>query len=116
MKKGAYQQKTDKRKSSESIPQDPGPEAQDLNYVQSEIRTWLKKTRFKPALFGVSQADAWKKIGELNGLYEQALAAERARYDALLEERTRTTAVQLARRMVQQAMEGQKAGDESLGT
>ena len=40
---------------------------------------------------GVNEADVWKKIAELNALYEAALSAERARYDALLkEQRDRT--------------------------
>lgn len=56
------------------------------------IRSWLKQVRFKRTFFGVSEADVWKKIAELNGLYETMLNAERARYDALLEERIRAMA------------------------
>lgn len=64
------------------------------------IRTWLKQVRFKKTAFGgVDQADVWKKIGELNSLYEQALAAERMRYDALMEERIKSAARQPERRM-----------------
>lgn len=61
-----------------------------LNHEQARIQTWLKQVRFKKTLFGgVDEADLWKKIAELNSMYEAALSAERARYDALLAERGR---------------------------
>ncbi len=59
-----------------------------LNHEQENIQRWLKQVRFKKTLFGgVDEADVWKKIAELNEMYEAALSAERARYDALLTER-----------------------------
>ena len=58
--------------------------SEPLNHEQERIQKWLKQVRFKKTLFGVDEADLWKKIGELNILYEAALSAERARYDALL--------------------------------
>ena len=62
--------------------------AEPLNHEQENIRKWLKQVRFKRTTFGgVNEADVWKKIGELNSLYESALSAERARFDALLAER-----------------------------
>ena len=62
--------------------------AEPLNHEQERIQKWLKQVRFKKTLFGgVNEADLWKKIAELNSLYEAALSAERARYDALIEER-----------------------------
>lgn len=61
------------------------PAAEPLNHEQARIQAWLKQVRFQKTTFGgVSEADVWKKIGELNTLYEAALSAERARYDALL--------------------------------
>lgn len=63
-------------------------DSKPLNHEQERIREWLKQVRFKQTVFGgVEEADVWKKIAELNALYETALAAERARYDALLAER-----------------------------
>lgn len=57
-----------------------------LNHEQEKIRLWLQKVRFRKCLFGgVLESDVWKKIGELDALYEAALSAERARYDGLLE-------------------------------
>lgn len=58
-----------------------------LNAEQQQILQWIKKVRFKKKLFGgVSEAHVWKKIEELNSMYEASLVAERARYDALLEQ------------------------------
>ena len=58
-----------------------------LNSEQQNIVEWLKKVRFQKQLFGgVSEQDVWKKIDELNKLYEAALAAERIRYETLLQE------------------------------
>lgn len=63
--------------------------AEPLNHEQGRIQDWLKQVRFKQTVIGgVDEADVWKKIAELNSLYEAALSAERARYDALLAERT----------------------------
>lgn len=56
---------------------------------RKEIQEWLSRVRFRRVLFGgVREADVWKKIAELNALYEKLLEAERIRYDTLLEERT----------------------------
>lgn len=56
-----------------------------LNHEQGQILEWIKKVRFRHKLFGgVDEADLWKKIAELNDLYQKAISAERARYDALL--------------------------------
>lgn len=62
--------------------------AEPINHEQERIREWLKQVRFKKNIMGgVNEADVWKKISELNALYEAALSAERARYDAMLAER-----------------------------
>lgn len=94
------------------------PGAQDDTqsaYEQKRIQMWLKQVRFQKAAFGgVKEADVWKKIGELNAMYEALLTAERVRYDTLLAERVETAAQQLARQMYYQAMgtlEREKAGD-----
>lgn len=62
------------------------PQEDALNHEHERILQWLKKVRFRKSLFGgVNEQDLWKKLGELNDLYEAAISAERARYDALLE-------------------------------
>lgn len=62
-------------------------ESAPVNREHRRMIAWLKTVRFKKKLFGgVSERDVWKKIEELNGMYNLALMAERARYDALLQE------------------------------
>lgn len=66
--------------------------ADKLSREQKKIAQWLKQVRFRKTLLGgVSERDVWKKIGELNELYNEALVAERARYDALLAEAREST-------------------------
>lgn len=61
-------------------------EAPSLNFEQENIKEWLKKLHFKKKVFGgVSELDVWKKLDQLNSMYNASIAAERARYDALLE-------------------------------
>ena len=58
-----------------------------LNEEHKKMLEWLKKLKFKKKLLGgVKESDVWKKISELNRLYEAALSAERARYDTLIGE------------------------------
>ena len=97
----------------------PSPASTEpLNHEQERILKWMKQVRFKKKLFGgVSQADLWKKLAELNSIYDAAISAERARYDALLEaelkaERARYEAL-LAERCG--PAEPGKAGDDTSG-
>lgn len=86
------------------------PALEPLNHEQERIRNWLKQIHFRKAAFGgVSEADVWKKIAELNTLYEAALSAERARFDALLAERS----VRTEHTYPSGFAENRKAGDES---
>lgn len=56
-----------------------------LTAERQDIAEWLKGVKFRTKLFaGVDEVDVWKKIGQLNRLYDKALLAERARYDALI--------------------------------
>ncbi|MDD6711853.1 MAG: hypothetical protein PUE27_07220 [Sharpea porci] len=55
------------------------------NDVHDEIVQWIKTLKFKKKVIGgIDEDDVLKKMDELNSLYEKALLAERARYDALL--------------------------------
>ena len=46
--------------------------------------------KFRKKFFGgVDEADVWKKINELNQMYEELHEEERMRYDLLLEERVK---------------------------
>ena len=62
-----------------------GRPAQDMGQAQRRIGEYLEGLRFKRALFGVSEEDVWRKLAQVEQLFQQALAAERARYEALLE-------------------------------
>lgn len=65
----------------------PETEQEPISPEHQKIIEWLKKVRFKKQMLGgVSEADVWKKIDELNKLYEEALAAERIRCETLLKE------------------------------
>lgn len=76
-------------KENSKTPSIPSTDKPAINSEQQKIIDWLKKVRFRPQLFGgVSEQDVWKKIDELNKLYDAALAAERIRYETLLAERT----------------------------
>ena len=56
-----------------------------MGEAQRRIGDYLRKVRFKRALFRVSERDVWRKLEAVNDLFQQALVAERARYEALLE-------------------------------
>ena len=74
-------------KSKSSTPSIPSTDKPAINSEQQNIIDWLKKVRFRKQLFGgVSEQDVWKKIDELNKLYDAALAAERIRYETLIAE------------------------------
>lgn len=79
-----------------------------LNHEQQKIAEWLSKVRFRRKLFGgVSQQDVWRKIEQLNEMYEAALSAERARYDALLEQQRRNSSFEA------KALDPEQEGEES---
>ena len=62
-------------------------EMEPQNAEHEKMLEWLKSVKFKRTMVGgVDEADVWKKLDELNSLYEAALIAERARYDLQLEE------------------------------
>lgn len=66
-------------------PDEAREDAPNLSKEQQELVQWLKTVRFQPSVFGgVNESDVWKKLEQLNRLYEAALVAERARYNALL--------------------------------
>ena len=57
---------------------------------EEKIKGFLQKVKFCKRIFGgISEKDVWKKIGELNEMYRQALLAERIRCDALIAEHDR---------------------------
>lgn len=63
----------------------PGAEDACISQEQLEIVEWYRTVKFRKNLLGgVDEVQMWKKLEELYGLYENAIRAERARYNALL--------------------------------
>ena len=74
------------KKRAASLPSN----SQVLSREQLEIINWLERVKFRKQLFGgVSEEDVWKKIQQLNEMYDAALKAERIRYDVLLEQQSK---------------------------
>lgn len=77
--KAARRRRTDNAAAETVLP--PLPE----NPYQRRIADWLGKMKLKKVTFGgVSEKQVWKRMGELNEMYQQMLAIERARYELLL--------------------------------
>ena len=91
----------------------PGAEGECISREQQEIVEWYRKVKFKKNLLGgVDEVQMWKKLEELYGLYANAIRAERARYDALLES---NLALSGAPRQLSQR-ESQERGGEALAS
>ena len=53
----------------------------------AEISEYLRTVRFRKKAFGgVDEADVWRKLGELNALYEKLLIADRAKREGPADE------------------------------
>lgn len=77
--KAVRRRRADKAAEAPTLP--PLPE----NPYQQKIADWLGKMKLKKVTFGgVSEKQVWKRMGELNEMYQQMLAIERARYELLL--------------------------------
>ena len=80
-----HPEKASRRRRADRTPEDvmipPLPE----NPYQQKIADWLGRMKLRRVTFGgVSEKQVWKRIGELNEMYQQMLAIERARYEMLL--------------------------------
>ena len=68
-----------------------------INFEHERMAEWIKRLKFRRKLFfGLDERDVWKKLSQLNDMYETSLRAERARYDALLCERQSAKAQDIA--------------------
>ena len=75
----------EKARSPQQTQRLPGAEDACISPEQLEIVEWYRKVKFRKNLLGgVDEVQMWKKLEELYGLYENAIRAERARYNALL--------------------------------
>ena len=68
-------------------PDSRGAKGAPVSAELQAVAEWLSKVRFRRQwIGGVDERSVWNRIKELNELYEEALRAERIRYDSLLEE------------------------------
>ncbi len=96
----------------------PNAEANEMElpYIPTElekISAWVSKVKFRKKLIGgVDEADVWKKIEELNTMYEFAIAAERTRFNVILEEYKRAYVASLKKNI--KATEKKKVQADSV--
>lgn len=85
MRMGKYES-SPSRGGAKPAPREPQPRAElQANAEYDKIAAYLSGVKFRKKAFGgVDPADVWKKIEELNALYENALVAERARCNLLI--------------------------------
>ncbi|MDO4620126.1 MAG: hypothetical protein Q4B09_05820 [Lachnospiraceae bacterium] len=97
MTKKTGRQNSDVRKQSAGkVSTEQQTEPKELNAAHKEMLDWLKKVKFRKTMFGgVEERDLWKKLEELNRLYESALLSERTRYDTMLQAYVRATNAKL---------------------
>lgn len=80
MKKKQSEKKGNREQKAEQFPQ-----TEALNHEHEKLKEWFRTVRFRKVLFGgVDEVHLWKKLEELNQIYENSLSAERARCDALI--------------------------------
>ena len=73
------------KKGSRNAGAERFPQTEELNHEHEKLKEWFRTVRFRKVLFGgVDEIHLWKKLEELNQIYETSLSAERARYDALI--------------------------------
>lgn len=84
---GKYGQKpSTAAKKSKASPDSIASEASPINHMEIQIVKWIQSVKFRHLAFGgVDEADLWKQLGELYDLFHQAVSAERARYEGLLQ-------------------------------
>lgn len=79
------QDKRPRRRRSERAVDAPSAPLLPENPYQKKIADWLSKLKLRQVTFGgVSEKQVWKRFSELNEMYQQMLAIERARYEVLL--------------------------------
>lgn len=79
-------------------------ENKNENENTMKIVEWLEGVSFRKKFFGgVDEQDVWKKINELNDMYERALEAERVRYDTLIKD---------CKKRIKEIQDGEMAYDE----
>lgn len=110
------EKKTVKKGSRNAQPERlPETKTKALNHEQEKLRQWFQEVKFRKVLFGgVDEIQLWKKLEELNQIYETSLSAERARYDALLADHQRScnAVIRKYKKLAESRNTGQDAGKE----
>lgn len=110
------EKKTAKKGSRNAQPERlPETNTKVLNHEQEKLRQWFQEVKFRKVLFGgVDEIQLWKKLEELNQIYETSLSAERARYDALLADHQRScnAVIRKYKKLAESRNTGQDAGKE----
>ena len=110
------EKKTAKKGSRNAQPERlPETNTKALNHEQEKLRQWFQEVMFRKVLFGgVDEIQLWKKLEELNQIYETSLSAERARYDALLADHQRScnAVIRKYKKLAESRNTGQDAGKE----
>ena len=91
------QKKESSQKFDSKLSEETDSDLEISNLEQEKIINWLKIVKFRKRFFGgVDEQDVWRKIQELNEMYEAALKVERIRYDVLLQEQTKKNETNLS--------------------
>lgn len=110
------EKKTAKKGSRNAQPERlPETKTKALNHEQEKLRQWFQEVKFRKVLFGgVDEIQLWKKLKELNQIYETSLSAERARYDALLADYQKScnAVIRKYKKLAESRDTGQDAGKE----
>lgn len=110
------EKKTAKKGSRNAQPERlPETKTKALNHEQEKLRQWFQEVKFRKVLFGgVDEIQLWKKLEELNQIYETSLNAERARYDALLADHQKScnAVIRKYKKLAESRNTGRDAGKE----
>ena len=73
------------------VPEPPFLTGPVISAEHERIIEWYRTVQFeKKVIGGVDELDLWRKLEELNNMYEAALSAERARCNIMLEQYRRS--------------------------
>lgn len=112
MKEKQTAKKRGRNAQPESVPE---TKTEALNHQQEKLIQWFREVKFRKVLFGgVDESSVWKKLEELEQIYEASLSAERARYDALLAEHQKNcnAVIRKYKKLAEGRNTGQEDGEE----
>lgn len=83
---GRRKQKRTAKQAQEMAESNWLDESEPVNSEHQKMLEWLKTVKFKKTLInGVDEEDVWRKLEELNDMYEASLIEERAGNEALFD-------------------------------